>query len=295
MTEYACQLCHGSRHIEVGSYAAREITKLYMAKYKVDVSGYFAGEEFQLLQCCQCDLQSYRQVSCGDDLFYRQLQHTQNYYEKDKPEFSFAIDVLKGASPRHVLEVGCGSGHFLQKIKCAYEVAGEEINQAAREALRQAGIGLDSKGRQYDFIAAFQVLEHVADAHGFLSKLVDKLQPGGHLLLTVPNPESSCLREAQFVLDYPPHHLTRWSMQALENIANFFPLEKTAAYHEPLRLEHFRAMIIARRQQIVGSGLFGRIMMRLGDVFDGLYLPFSSGNGSECGITHGIVFVKTGK
>ena len=174
-----------------------------------------------------------------------------------------------------------------------YEVAGSETNPDARTALQRDGILMDREGTRYDFVMAFQVLEHLDDTRTFLSELVGKLNRGGHLLLTVPNPESVYSQTVYDPLDYPPHHMTRWSMAALENIKQFFPLKKVAVYQEPLRIEHFRSMIVARRQRLAGNRIFGRIMQRIGDVFDALYVPFAYGQCNENGHTHGIVFVKT--
>ncbi len=292
MNHYHCTLCRSSDFTCAHYYQTADVVRKYLERFKLDVSGYFGDAEFDLRQCCHCDLQSYYPAQFGDEALYRQLQLSPMYYEEDKPEFSFAREVLQQVRPERVLEVGCGVGHFLRKIKSAYRVAGSETNDAAVVSLKKKGIALDGEGHKYDFVVAFQVLEHVADVRQFLTEIVDKLESGGHLLLTVPNPKSLYLQEVDDALDYPPHHMTRWSMQALENIAQYFPLTKVSGYCEPLRIEHYRSIIVARRRKISGRGLYGRVMGRLGDCFDALYAPFSYGHCGGPGHTHAIVFIK---
>lgn len=73
----------------------------------------------------------------------------------------------------------------------------------------EKGIELDQPDDQYDFVCNFQVLEHVPDAYDFIKIMVDKLKPGGHLLITVPNSDSKYYTERFGALDYPPHHMTQ--------------------------------------------------------------------------------------
>lgn len=293
MTDYRCGLCLSSGFMVRTSYNPGTIVRMYREKLGLDVSRYFTTDELSLRQCCQCGLQSYFPAQSGDAVLYEQLQRLPLYYEEDKPEFGFARQILQQKKPENVLEVGCGMGHFLRSIKSACEVSGSEKNPDARAALLREGIPLDIESKHYDFIVAFQVLEHLADSRSFLEVLVGKLNKGGHLLLTVPNPDSLYSQTVEDLLDYPPHHMTRWSMAALENIGQFFPLQKVAEYQESLRIEHFRSIIASRRKRLVGDRLYGRIMQRMGDMFDALYMPFSLGLCKEKGHTHGIVFVKT--
>ena len=292
MDQYQCTLCRGTDYVSVRYCTSADVVHRYYERLKIDVSNYFVEPKFTLTQCCNCDLQSYFPSQCGDDSFYRQLQTSPQYYEENKPEFCFAREILQKIKPKKILEIGCGVGHFLRSVNRAYIVAGSETNSNAVAILQNDGILLDTVDSKYDFILAFQVLEHVFDVRQFLKETVDKLEIGGHLLLTVPNPEGEYLQEVDDVLDYPPHHMTRWSMRSLENIAQFFPLAKVVDYYEPIRIEHYRDVLVSRRHKIAGRGIYGRIMRRLGDCFDALYTPYSYGKCNKVGHTHGIVFVK---
>lgn len=100
--------------------------------------------------------------------------------------------------PSRLLEVGCGTGMFLNVCAAAgYSITGVEPSPApARTAAALVGgdnvrCGLVSdvvqRGETWDVIVAFHVLEHTADPVGFLAELAGHLERGGVLLIEVPN------------------------------------------------------------------------------------------------------------
>ena len=97
-----------------------------------------------------------------------------------------------------ILEVGCGSGNVLrvlQKLAAGRgQLEGLELSpQAAEVARARTGLpvtngyvsDLDPQAK-YDLIAAFDVLEHIADEAQVLMQMRERLIPGGRLILTVP-------------------------------------------------------------------------------------------------------------
>ena len=117
---------------------------------------------------------------------------------------------------RSVLDVGSGDGKFLRRAVAAgaVRVSGVEPSENGRRLAAGASIpsvadvdDLETADR-YDLVTLWQVFEHVPDPRRLGRALVDRLAPGGRLLLSLPNVESF---EAErfggdwFHLDVPRH------------------------------------------------------------------------------------------
>jgi SAM-dependent methyltransferase len=96
------------------------------------------------------------------------------------------------------LELGCGTGFVLSAIGHAFPrwlLTGSEIHNAGLRfaAARAPGaelVQMDARAipyrEEFDAIGAFDVLEHIPEDELVLRELGEALQPGGTLLLTVP-------------------------------------------------------------------------------------------------------------
>ena len=97
-----------------------------------------------------------------------------------------------------VLDVGSGDGKFLRRALAAgaSRVTGIEPSANGRQLAADVSVpsladvgDLDPDDR-YDLVTLWQVFEHVADPRRLGEALVDRLVPGGRLLLSLPNVES---------------------------------------------------------------------------------------------------------
>jgi SAM-dependent methyltransferase len=109
------------------------------------------------------------------------------------------ITKLNGGHPGRLLDYGCGTGHFLAQAKrTGWQVAGLEPNPRARQdagarvgqPIQEATALATLPAGCFDIITLWHVLEHVHALNDTLAQLIDKLTPGGQLLLAVPNPDS---------------------------------------------------------------------------------------------------------
>jgi SAM-dependent methyltransferase len=100
---------------------------------------------------------------------------------------------------RNVLEVGCGSGNFTTLIAAeGYAVTGCDLHapyvEIARDRLeaypRARVVCADATQAEfdggYDTVVLLDVLEHIEDDVGFLTRLRATLRPGGRIILKVP-------------------------------------------------------------------------------------------------------------
>ena len=98
---------------------------------------------------------------------------------------------------RDILEVGCGTGSNLPMLARFGNVTALELDDYAREHIPpMQGVsiakgwlpdGLEAvRGKRFDLICLFDVLEHIERDEDSLAALGDHIRPGGKLLLTVP-------------------------------------------------------------------------------------------------------------
>jgi 2-polyprenyl-3-methyl-5-hydroxy-6-metoxy-1,4-benzoquinol methylase len=127
-----------------------------------------------------------------------------SYAEKAVSYFGHArkdIEPLLPSTVGHVLEVGCSSGATLAWLKAqkrSESTTGIELFASAAEKARtQVDTVLCGpaeemlrelpEGRQYDLVLCLDVLEHMVDPWVFLRELVQRMRPGGQMIVSLPN------------------------------------------------------------------------------------------------------------
>ena len=219
-------------------FHSNDIIRLYKDQLDMEVSSFFtAGDDFFLYQCNQTGYRFYHPKGMdGDGKFYAALQQRlgNGYYHDWKFENQLALDIIR--PDNKVLDIGCGIGNFLSKVKDkAKEVTGLELNEKAVEVCRKNGLNVfnemigDHAVHQpayYDVVCMFQVLEHIYDVRSFLTDALKALKKGGKLVIGVPNNEPYFQGYDKYcTLNLPPHHMGLWNKTVFENIAPLFNLE----------------------------------------------------------------------
>jgi 2-polyprenyl-3-methyl-5-hydroxy-6-metoxy-1,4-benzoquinol methylase len=117
-----------------------------------------------------------------------------DYFEHSRQE----IAPLLPAAPGRVLEVGCSSGATLAWLRArwpAAETVGVDGYEPIRDVLAQNAdtaiiqnleAPLPELGR-FDLVLALDILEHLTDPATVLQGLVSRLNPGGSVIVSVPN------------------------------------------------------------------------------------------------------------
>lgn len=197
----------------------------------------------ELRECTGCGLQYFFPATPGNTHFYGQMSSGKNYYyATHRWEFSHFSDKLLTANSR-VLDLACGSGQFLQFIteKCnsAY---GIDINDNAIAIARRNGLKVDCKNlqtfsdsneSQFDFVVGFHVIEHVPDISEFVRQALRCVKQNGCLVISMPNRDRSFKEEFE-PLDFPPHHLSRWSTRQIYEVARIHNCKVERVDFEPI-------------------------------------------------------------
>ena len=134
---------------------------------------------------------------------------------------------LGGIRPGRVLEVGCGDGSRLLRLKAhGWAVEGQDVYpQAAAHGLAGSGITVHAghlevlrlPAERYDAIVMKHVIEHAVDPAALLGECRRLLAPEGQLVLVTPNTGSfgHLLFGRHWMHLDPPRHLFLFSVRNL--------------------------------------------------------------------------------
>lgn len=255
MTSAACPLCAGSRTALKYAISAQLLKKAWGPYHENFIQKGIELRDTQLWKCTDCDLEFFSPAQIGTQEFYAVLtESVAAYYPDEKWEYQTALETLKKEGSKHVLELGCGDGSFLKMLhQSSVTAKGVDfimsVPQEAKGDIIQADLNTFKPSESYEAVVSFQLLEHLEKPGLFLTNVYEMLYPGGLLILAVPNREGvyQFMPESDKGLDLPPHHATRWNRAALEWIGKKFHYETLAFITEPLRYDHYCAMMKSQR------------------------------------------------
>jgi SAM-dependent methyltransferase len=152
-----------------------------------------------------------------------------------------------------LLDVGTGIGQFLNFAKAHYEVSGTEISPVAVEIAREKygleirpGLLQDMKWeKRFDVITLFHVLEHVPYPAETLRLCHSLLQPGGILVIAVPNDVQSILTRRNRLME-------RLGFQRYRSLGKV-GLPKLVLNGSEIHLSHFTSPVL--RTALTQAGL----------------------------------------
>ena len=191
--------------------------------------------DFPVVACRRCGLSYTAQVT--DEILV--AAYSRSYYGSEKAKFVAVIEALVRAGHRRqaqkiidtyrsrqshsgaaddaltVLDIGCGRGLLLQAFaglgaRCL-GIERDEFPGAASAQIEMHIGSLDDEelaDRRFDIIIIWHVLEHITELGRLLEELPRHLNPGGLLVISVPNFSSwqaRLFRQHWFHLDIPRH------------------------------------------------------------------------------------------
>jgi SAM-dependent methyltransferase len=189
--------------------------------------------EKQIVQCPRCDLVFYDGALPEGDLYEEEYFSGGEYldYRADKKvlqrNFERNVRMIKSLAPSgRLLELGSAYGFFLEVARSHWDARGIDVSREgvrhAREAigveaLEADFLALPDEPESYDVICLWDTIEHLPRPVRTLEKASRWLKPGGTLLLTTGDVESTLARwrGQRWRQIHPPTHLYYFSARTL--------------------------------------------------------------------------------
>lgn len=137
------------------------------------------------------------------------------------------LDAIFKFSKKRVLDIGCGSGIYVQRLSGEYEIKGIDHDffeswSATPELFSLSDIGhIPFADNSFETGLLFEVLEHVADPVSAL--LTVKRVISNNLIITVPNcAVTSAMKKSGLIYNHwiDPTHVNFFSKDSLEDTLN---------------------------------------------------------------------------
>jgi SAM-dependent methyltransferase len=168
----------------------------------------------------------------------------------------------------NILDIGAGTGDFLKHIKSKNRsVFGIEPNKKARALASEKGINLeesiaDFKGKTFDVITMWHVLEHVPNLEETIQKIEALLNPNGVLIIAVPNYNSfdAAYYKNHWAAFDAPRHLWHFSRNAMKKIFsdNLIPLKT-----KPMIFDSFYVSLLSEKNKTGKQNLIKAFLIGL--------------------------------
>jgi 2-polyprenyl-3-methyl-5-hydroxy-6-metoxy-1,4-benzoquinol methylase len=120
----------------------------------------------------------------------------ESYFEKDSRFYALEQTLLAHPSGR-ILDMGCGQGALISRLKAHHEVFGLEWDEGALQIARNKGLPVDRIDLNdatsipfdspFDSIICSEVCEHLLNPRNVFRLVFRNLKPDGIFIVTVPN------------------------------------------------------------------------------------------------------------
>lgn len=214
-----------------------------------------------------------------------------------RQRFDMRVRKLSARECGRVLDIGCGSGEWLQYMQnFGVEVQGLEVDPRAANVARSRGLPvhigpLENAGfskHAFDTVTLSHVIEHVASPQDLLQQCNRILRPGGLLVVTTPN--SSSFGHRIFGQHWrglePPRHLHLLNQKNLRTMVETAGCAvmrcETFAHSDSIVRQSLSTAMRARRAHAPSSlPLWGRLCVRLLSMLEICALPLRPQLGEE--------------
>ena len=215
-------------------------------------------------RCDDCGLEFANPMFVAESQWYSEIEE----YGIRQWDFERCFQDLKPNS--HILEIGCGEGHFLDlAISKGHSCMGLDFNRRAIKVAKSKKLEAycwdlkelksNLQDRKFDAVVFFHVIEHLDDLTMFFQDLHSVMPQGSSLHFTCPAPNRWTMNLEEIKVggregwDYPPHHQIRWNKVASEQVLTKFGWKLQKYIEEPFDWKGLSNILACKR--IKQSGL----------------------------------------
>jgi SAM-dependent methyltransferase len=229
-----CPICnHESIHIR----------SLSQKNVMSELEDYFAEKppetieiiDYEIQQCKNCSLEYALPLEAGSQSFYQWVTTRFGYYPESRWEWFAVIEEIKKRERQNsiaILDVGCGAGNFMEiaaKLSntriVGLDTTPESVEQCQKRGFEVYCETIDSfynkfSSEKFNYILSFHCLEHISQPKEFIASMLSVLKPMGSIFISTPYSPMSVESDWFDILNYPPHHLLRFSKKSYEELAH---------------------------------------------------------------------------
>ncbi len=255
-----------------------------------------SGEKFEIWECAHCHTRFTQNVPDAESIGrYYQAESYISHSDTDKGLMARMYKIVRrytltskkklvckttGLKNGHLLDVGCGTGAFLNTMKhSGWQVTGIEPDAGARKKAWDL-YGLDAlppvhlhrlREKHYDAITLWHVLEHIHALPENLYRFASLLKPGGSLIIAVPNFESADAKhyKEHWAAYDVPRHLYHFTPQSIRQLATMYGFKVEAV--KPMWFDAFYIAMLSEQYRRGKSNLIGAFFEGLRSVLHTIF------------------------
>jgi hypothetical protein len=113
-----CPVCEGIAKT-TRQWSRADVVQSFSNRFGCSFPEYLSRQDYEIQCCCDCSLLFSDPMRPGDFEFYEFATSLANYYNPDRWEWHAVVKIIAQCSAPRVLEIGCGTGHFMNVVKKA--------------------------------------------------------------------------------------------------------------------------------------------------------------------------------
>ncbi|MEE9465151.1 MAG: class I SAM-dependent methyltransferase [Candidatus Neomarinimicrobiota bacterium] len=239
------------------------------------------GEAFNLAECTDCETRFINPAPDEAEMerYYQSgdyVSHSETHRGVINTIYGFVqplmlrrkrrlVEHWSGLTGARLLDVGCGSGAFLNTMhQGGWDVTGMDTSATVREAVRRrfghqvltTDRFFNLKDNSFEVITLWHVLEHIHQLERYLNHLRALLRPGGTIFIAMPNYDSldGQSYQSMWAAYDAPRHLYHFTPRSMARLLERFTLKITARLRLPL--DSFYVSLLSEKHLQTGGRSF---------------------------------------